>query len=295
MINNYNEKELIQVQQNQRYILERFQDFCEKHNLHYTLDFGTILGSLRHQGFIPWDDDIDVAMLRSDYDRFLEIAGRHMTQDIFVQSFETDPGFIHCFTRLRLDDSLALQEDWKYLDCHHGIFIDVFPYDTVPEDEKLRKKHQSDIYRYQESKLHKVRLMRADYGKIDWRDYHAYPLAMLPLHVINRMQTSVISKYNAGFNDDDTVTHMTQGFKSYMSDIRTVYEHNHSVLSEFEGKMYPIPLHAEEILTRMYGDFMTYPPKKEREPHHDVIKFRVRKDICEKYDEIDKKRKKEML
>lgn len=280
----YNQSELHQVQQNQLYILDSFKEFCDKHHLHYTLDFGTVLGSIRHKGFIPWDDDIDVAMLRVDYDKFLSLAGARIKEDLFVQSFENDPEFIHCFTRIRLDNSLALQEDWKYLDCHHGIFIDIFPYDTIPESEKLRVEHQKTIYRYQESKLHKVRMMRADYGKVSWLDYHAYPLAMLPLHVLNRMQTQVITKYNTGFSDNDRVAHMTQGFKSYMDSYRTVYEHRHSVLGDFEGSQYPIPLHAEQILTRMYGEYMEYPPKPLREPHHDVIKYRVRKDICEYYE-----------
>lgn len=271
----YDVEEIERVHKNQNYILKVFNQFCSEHNIHYTLDYGTMLGSVRHKGFIPWDDDIDIAMLRSDYDKFLNLAGNHLNENLFIQTYESDPGFIHSFARIRLNDSLALQEDWKNLQCHHGIFIDIFPYDTIPKDTEERIKHEYLIHIIQEAKLYRVKMKnKTDLDKdIIVKES---PLSLLPLHTLNKYQTSIITKYNDKFKEDDLVTHMTQGFKSYVTFQRSVREHKDTINATFEGDCYPIPRTYDRILTKVYGNYKKLPKKENRVPHHGVIKYKTR-------------------
>ena len=271
----YDQEEIDKVQSNQLYILKEFAKFCDKHEIDYTLDYGTMLGAVREKGFIPWDDDVDVAMLRSDYDRFLELAGNNLNSELFIQNYNSDPGFIHAFSRIRLNGSLALQEDWKNLDCHHGIFIDIFPYDTIPTDKRKRIEHQYLIHIIQEAKLYRVKMLgEAEFDKS--KTLQESPLSLLTLERLNIYHTQIITKYNNGFTANDDVTHMTQGFKSYLEFQRTVDEHRDTKTIKFEDDTYPIPKAFDKLLSNVYNDYMSYPPKEDRAPHHGVIKYQTR-------------------
>lgn len=252
------------LQVTQYYILKEFEAFCKLHNLVYTLDFGTMLGAVRHQGFIPWDDDIDVSMLRSEYNRFLELSKSWIHRDIFVQNYETDPQFIHSFTRLRLNDSLALQEDWKNLKCHHGIFIDIFVYDVVAGDEEACQRHADEIRIIQEEKMKYVRSDTVN-------DQN--------LLVLNRLQTAVTTRYNDTITKDSTIAHMTLGLDSYYPMRRSVSDFDNIQYVSFEDDLYPIPSNYDAVLTYNYGDYMTLPNEEEQRPHHAVIRIKFREDI----------------
>lgn len=84
-------------------VLLEFKRICEKHQIQYFLMWGTLLGAVRHQGFIPWDDDIDVGMLRSEYVKFLAICNEELSQDFFLQTFESDKTYVNSFAKLRLN------------------------------------------------------------------------------------------------------------------------------------------------------------------------------------------------
>lgn len=272
---------LRQLQLSEFYLLTEFKAFCKKHTLHFTLDFGSIIGAIRHQGFIPWDDDIDIAMLRWDYDAFLEYAKSWNHPNIFVQSFESDPEFVHAFTRIRLNGSLALQEEWKHMDVHHGIFIDVFPYDVIPSQKEERDRHQEKIYTLQQTKLHRVSYLRTNSFAGFIRTLVTHPQSLRSMQYLNRKQTAIMTRYNQGYTDSDSVTHMTQGFPKYTEYRRTIQEHNSATLFPFEGSYFPVPQNYEALLLNTYGDYLSYPPKAERTPHHGVVELIFRQDILE--------------
>lgn len=258
-------RELIRkLQVSQYYILEKFNVFCLEHKLKYTLDFGTMLGAIRHEGFIPWDDDIDVAMLRDDYEEFLSLKKEWDNEKIFIQNYRTDPEFIHSFTRLRLNDSLALQDEWKNLKIHHGIFIDIFPYDTVASTELGRKNHADEIALIQAEKMKYVKSNTVNASN---------------LRKLNEKQNRLVAKYNDKFKRHEEVSHMTQGLKSYCDWRRSVSDFSETRLVNFENDLYPIPNDYDTILKNTYGKYMEYPIKSERIPHHGVIRLKFRKDI----------------
>ncbi len=127
-------------------MLIKFISVCKKYNLRYFADSGTLLGAVRHKGFIPWDDDIDIAMLRKDYDIFCEIAKNEFEYPYFFQIEETDPGSARKHVQIRNSMTTAIIMDelkYKYK-FNQGIFIDVFPLDNIPK-ASLRKEFFDEI------------------------------------------------------------------------------------------------------------------------------------------------------
>lgn len=119
-------------------ILKCFISICEKNNLRYFLIGGTLLGSVRHKGFIPWDDDIDVGMPRKDYELFIERARHHLPDYYFVQTFSTDPSYPNNFMKIRDSRTTFLETAVKHLRMNHGVFIDVFLLDEYPSNKMVQ-------------------------------------------------------------------------------------------------------------------------------------------------------------
>ena len=127
-------------------LLAKFIMICEKHNITYYADSGTLLGAIRHGGFIPWDDDVDLSMLRIDYLRFCEIAKQEIVFPYFFQTEETDPGSARKHAQIR--NSLTtgiIKREWEYnYKFNQGIFIDIFPLDNLPSPS-IRECFYSEI------------------------------------------------------------------------------------------------------------------------------------------------------
>lgn len=134
-----------QVHEVQMRILYRFKKLCEKHRLTYCLMYGTLLGAVRHQGKIPGDDDVDVALPREDYDRLLQIADQELEAPFFLQTPLNDDCFYGGYSKLMdLDTSAIMEQNW-WTDCQEGIFIDIFPLDHGYADKKRERKKDRKI------------------------------------------------------------------------------------------------------------------------------------------------------
>jgi len=128
----------------QRIMLEMLVEFdaiCQKHNLKYWLDSGTLLGAVRHEGFIPWDDDIDVSMPVEDYNRFAEIAQSELSDNIFFQTKERDSAFKFDYIKLRSNRASIVEfhEKDREIEYHQGVFVDIFPMLTLENSQENRK------------------------------------------------------------------------------------------------------------------------------------------------------------
>ena len=122
-------------------IMQVIDTICRAHNLSYFAIGGTALGAVRHQGFIPWDDDIDIGMPRKDYEAFLQYARKELPQGYFLQTFFTEKKSPFYFAKIRKDNTKFVEYYLKDLDIHQGIFVDIFPFDNVPENPTLRNLH----------------------------------------------------------------------------------------------------------------------------------------------------------
>jgi lipopolysaccharide cholinephosphotransferase len=126
-------------------MLVEFDAICQKHNLQYWLDSGTLLGAVRHQGFIPWDDDIDLSMPLEDYNKFQEIAKEELSEKIFFQTKECDSAFKFDYIKLRSNRASIVEfhEKDREIEYHQGVFVDIFPMLTLANSNENRKFYEN--------------------------------------------------------------------------------------------------------------------------------------------------------
>ena len=138
----YSNNDLAQLHSELTDILREIVRICELLKIDYFIQGGTAIGAFYNNGIIPWDDDIDIGMTRENYSRFIKEAPSVINQNYFVQCFETEPDTPFYFVKVRKNHTLFLEEPYKNLNIHHGIFVDIFPYDNVPDSAIKEKIHR---------------------------------------------------------------------------------------------------------------------------------------------------------
>jgi len=131
--------DLSPLHRHQLALAKELQAVCCKHQIAYFLIAGTLLGAVRHKGFIPWDDDLDIGMLREDYDRFLAIAQEELVHDFFLQSYLSDVNMPLPYTKLRANHTVIRERKSFCPGSHNGVFIDIFPFDGIPNNRYLQQ------------------------------------------------------------------------------------------------------------------------------------------------------------
>lgn len=237
-------------------LLSEFDRVCRKHDLRYILDFGTLLGAVRHQGFIPWDDDVDVSMLREDYDKLMEIGPKEFSYPYFFQNHKTDSDYDNSTAKLRRSDTSFIEsEHLKHRTKYNkGIFIDIFVWDNIPTDDKdfvtMINQKTYDAYLHFYVVSHRPSL----------RDGKKFPLTTLRfLYYLLRYGSA-----KSGFKRLESLS--TQYEKSdfvadlmyYKSESRLRRWHEETTEMSFEGMLFPVPLDYDGLLADCFGDnYMT--------------------------------------
>ncbi|MBQ2385079.1 MAG: LicD family protein [Clostridia bacterium] len=265
-------------------ILLDVSDFCEKHSLTCFLAYGTLIGAVRHKGFIPWDDDVDIYMTRPDYERFLELfCGDEKPErlEVITPSHRLSH---HAFTKIIDTRTVKLEDGYSYPNGYLGVDIDVFVVDGQPDDD-------GEFERWYK-KLNRLYLLdylssRSGDGSFKRKLAHLGIKLLnvfLPLKKIRAKTDALHAKYPYG---STKYAGSITGLCNNRGDRAPTECFEGSEWCDFEGYKFRMPKGYHEIMTRLYGDYMQLPPEEQRVAPHTVKAF-WKEDADQKTNEIEK-------
>lgn len=268
-----NLEDLKQVQLLCTQILGELDRVCRKLNIHYVVYGGTAIGAVRHHGFIPWDDDVDVCMARNDYEKFLKEAPKEIGHEYLIANSRTEPYFPCTFSYMGLSETSFVPEFYKECEYKKPLSIDVFPLDRVPDNRRSYKRQALKTWFW--GRLAYLRATSTPYLSfggikrgivlICCRIVHAL---LVKLRIDMRF---IQGKWDLAAQQFDGNSELTM-FADYCDadPLRWSISERHlfdTIDVPFESITVQIPRAYDEILTRGYGDYMTLPPVDQRKNH----------------------------
>ena len=239
-------------------MLIEFDAICKKHQLQYWLDSGTLLGAVRHQGFIPWDDDIDISMPVEDYNKFLKIANNELSNEIFLQTLQTDKHFKFDYIKLRSNKASIIEfhEKDEQIKYHQGVFVDIFPMLTIENTVANKKQYDNTFKEIRE--VSSISLHTPD-GNDD-----PVKRAALVGSLKQKHQGWQIKKSKVIYGGE-------------MPDVAAWFDIEEVLplaTMAFEGLLFPVPNNPSHYLDAIYSfDYRQLPPKDKRMTHAHSITF----------------------
>ena len=246
---------------------------CEKNNIKYFMIAGTLLGAVRHKGFIPWDDDMDFAIMRKDYGKFISVCKTDLGDDFILQDMFSDEHYALTVAKLLLKGTVFTERNASKNKSQKGIFIDIFPYDCIPDDEKLRNKHNKSTYFLKRLFLAKQGYKIAEKGQLVKRVVYAL-LKFISLFVSKKHIRNRLDKELRRFENDNTRKVAAIG-GAYQYNKESVERKWFEQTVELPFECIPLaaPKDYIEYLTYFYGDYMTPPPEDKRYNRHGAVEL----------------------
>ncbi|MDB4785502.1 LicD family protein [Akkermansiaceae bacterium] len=256
----------------QQEILDEVHSFCKENNIDYSLSYGTLLGAIRHQGYIPWDDDIDVMIPRPDYDKFVSNFKARKSH-FKVKSSEKDKDYPYLFAKV--ENSKTKLVEYSSISYNIGVNIDIFPIDGLP-----KKKHKlNNFYRKMDLckkmlaiKTVKINLSSRGLIKNTTLFFLKVLFSLVSYQLIVKLTNKLVVKYDYS-ESKFVMSCCLEGSKrnQYMS--KVVYDEFIEVV--FESKKYKAIKNFDDYLSMQYGNYMELPPKVERITHHNYKAYAV--------------------
>lgn len=269
-------KTLKKLQKIEHEILQEVVKICDENNLTYFLIGGTLLGAIRHKGFIPWDDDLDIAMPRGDYDKFLEISNDELGEEYWLHYSGNDPDYWLPFAKVKKKETIFDEANSRNIVSDKGIYIDIFPLDNAKKEKSIFQSVQAITCK----KMSRIILWKRGFYKSKPKLNLKILLGILKnktvFEISNRQQ-----KLMSMCKDKDTKYFVNLGSNyNYVKQTVPKDKYYPPVKVEFEGLFYNAPNDWDFILKRIYGDYMKLPPVEKRITHNPTrIKFEDGEDI----------------
>ena len=247
---------------------------CEKHNIRYFVAYGTLIGAVRHDGFIPWDDDIDIWMEASEYKKFVKVFSE-ATSDYYILSSDTSPYYYNLMDRICAKSGILKLNGIMDID-NLGPFIDIFRLHKAPEDKDERQKYFEQVIEANKNVRYSLpsRYYRTMKGKKWWKKRVNLTLNLpkrIKYHVMmgTEKTKAIRDKLVAKYDQTDSKLYYSVS-ESKCSDKTTFSEEtiNHIEKHSFENIEVYIPSEYDKILTRIFGDYMQLPPENKRVTRH---------------------------
>lgn len=241
-------------------LLETIDKVCEEHGLRYFIVDGSLLGAVRHKGFIPWDDDIDIAMPREDYDKLIEHEDEWVPKPYNIIIAEKNIQYPKYFAKFE-DQSTTLVENFA-LGYVGGIYLDIFPLDAVPDSKFMRRWHYT--------KFNLVRRLLYLAYRDPYKHGHGFEAllmntlqSILNKKKLHKLSHNILTEYKGKNGCNYIMTH-DQGICAHRKEI-----FDNTKRYEFEGKTFLGPANADSFLSNYYGsDYMQLPPEDKRRSHY---------------------------
>lgn len=237
-------------------IMDVVYDICKKHNLTCFLAYGTLLGAIRHKGFIPWDDDIDLMMPIADYRKLEKILKAELPENYFLQTFETDRFYGLNWMKIRKNGTTCVDKRWAPISCHSGVDVDIFQISYVP-DNKIYRFFWLFLYRLQWSLLESF-ILEGNPKELIKKKKKLYYKFLMKIPYILRFKVAK-SLDEIVFGNDINTDNVILGTRNVYYPAEWFKE---SVQVEFEGDYYPAPKEFDKYLEKRYGEYMKLPDKK---------------------------------
>ena len=267
------ERELLRkVQLTQLEIAKEIRRVCEENDIRYFLADGSFLGAVRHGGFIPWDDDMDMGMLRADYEKFCRIAPKKLKPEYCLQNWYTDNNYSLPFGKVVKRNTIYMENKKSALLQENGFYVDIFPFDFVPEEEAQRKNMAAQLL-----SIYRVKLMKSRYrpwlenDRIIWKKRIGYLYYQIRSLFISKEELA--REYDtlaASVRDSNTLCEqcaMAQPDYYEKSCLEELADYT------FEGEVFKGPKDYHKYLTVLYGDYMQLPPEDQRENRHQIVEI----------------------
>lgn len=268
---------LRKLQLTQVEMLKEIRRVCEKLNIQYFLIDGTLLGAVRHKGFIPWDDDLDIAMTRPEYEKFVKFAPNELSTEYFLQNWHSDPAYALPYSKLLMNGTKLIESVTDGTNVRSGIFVDIFPFDHCGSKKDMKPKMIPYLI------WTKTLLMKSGYKVWNANGAKNSKIQYLPFILLSKFYSkkSLVKKIekitrswnNKYCNSEYCLENTGCNLIPWIVQKKDIES---TIKIQFEDDFFCVPQNYDGYLKAVYGDYMQMPPMEDRENRHAIIDLSFR-------------------